>query len=174
MRGNTGLKKQRVLKDIVFVLLLIAIDYFTKQLAVRFLKGQENIVLIKNVLELEYLENFGAAFSSFMGKRGLLVIITALVMLFLVWKLLQLPDERHYFGMRFCILFVFSGALGNFIDRVVSGYVVDFIYFVPIDFPKFNFADICVTCGVVLLGFFCFFYYEEKDLDLLLSLKKKA
>lgn len=168
------MKKQRILKDIVFVLLLVGIDYFTKQLVIRFLKGQENIVLIKNILELEYLENFGAAFSSFMGKRGLLVIITALVMIFLVWKLFQLPDERHFFWMRFCILLVFSGALGNFIDRVANGYVVDFIYFVPIDFPKFNFADICVTCGVILLVFLLFFYYEEKDLDLLLSLKKKA
>lgn len=167
------MRKQRIRKDIVFVLLLIGIDYVTKQLAVRCLKGQESIVLIRGVLELEYLENFGAAFSSLMGRRVLLIVITAAVIVLLIWKLLLLPDEKHYFRMRFSILLLLGGALGNFIDRVISGYVVDFIYFVPIDFPKFNFADICVTCGVILLGLLLFFYYEEKDLDLLLSFKSR-
>lgn len=123
-------------------------------------------------MELEYFENFGAAFSSLIGKRGLLIAVTSLVIFFLLWKLFRLPDEKRFFEMRFCICLLTGGAVGNLIDRVARGYVVDFIYFVPIDFPKFNFADMCVTGGVALLAVLLFFYYEEKDLDLLLSFKK--
>lgn len=171
-RNDKTMKMRRRVSGMVTVLLLIGIDYATKLFAIRYLKGHENAVIVKNVLELEYFENFGAAFSSLIGKRILLIAVTLLVVSFLIWKLSCLPDTGRYAGMRFCILLLIGGAMGNLIDRIARGYVVDFIYFVPIDFPKFNFADMCVTCGVVLLGILLFFYYDEKELDLLLSFKK--
>ncbi len=171
-KSDEKMKIRRRVTDIIICLLLIGFDYITKLLAIRFLKGHQNVILLKNVLELEYFENFGAAFSSFVGRRVLLIAASLLVIIFLLWKWLLLPEGKRYAGMRFCILLLVGGAMGNLIDRIVRGYVVDFIYFVPIDFPKFNFADMCVTCGVVLLGVLLFFYYDEKELDLFLSFKK--
>ncbi len=76
--------------------------------------------------------------------------------------------------MRVCLCLAAGGALGNLIDRIARGYVVDFIYFTPINFPKFNFADICVTGGVIALGVLLMFYYRDEEADFLLSFKGKV
>lgn len=168
------MKRQRNLINIIFILLLTGADQLTKRLIIRSVKGRSNIVLIKGILELEYFENFGAAFNSLVGKRVLLIIMTALLTLFLLWKLFQMPEEKRYFGMRAGLCLIVGGALGNLADRIVRGYVVDFIYFMPINFPKFNFADMCVTGGVILTGALMMFYYKEEEADFLLSLKGKG
>lgn len=151
--------------------LLLVFDQYTKRLAVAHLKGQAPFVLIDRVLEFNYLENTGAAFSSFSGKQTFLILLTALVILLLLWKYVTLPMTSRLLGMRFCMLLILSGAVGNLIDRLINHYVVDFIYFVPIDFPKFNVADIYITVGVALLAVLLFFYYTEEDLDILFRLK---
>ena len=132
------MKKQKekfIISLISFMILclLLLLDQYTKRLAVVHLKGQAPFVLIDRVLEFNYLENTGAAFSSFSGKQTFLILLTALVILLLLWKYVSLPITRRFFGMRFCILLILSGAVGNLIDRVINRYVVDFIYFVPID-----------------------------------------
>ncbi|MDE6892173.1 MAG: signal peptidase II [Lachnospiraceae bacterium] len=160
--------------NLIFIILLAGADQLTKGLIVSFVKGRGNIVLIKGVLELEYFENFGAAFNSLVGQRILLIFMTSLLILFLLWKLFRSPDEKRYFGMRLCLCLAVGGALGNLIDRIVKGYVVDFIYFTPINFPKFNFADMCVTGGVIALGALMMFYYKEEEVDYLLGIKGKG
>lgn len=167
------LKTRKASMNILFIALLTGTDQFTKFLAVKSLKESDNIVLVKGILELEYFENFGAAFNSLVGKKVLLILLTTLLTAFLLWKLSRLPEEKKYFGMRFCLCLAVGGALGNLTDRITRGYVVDFIYFTPIDFPKFNFADMCVVSGVILLGVLLLFYYEEEDVNLLLSFKRK-
>ena len=152
--------------------LLLLLDQYTKHLAVVRLKGQAPVVLIDRVLEFNYLENTGAAFSSFSGKQTFLILLTTLVILLLLWKYMTLPITRRLLGMRFCILLILSGAVGNLIDRLINRYVVDFIYFVPIDFPKFNVADIYITVGVALLAILLLFYYTEEEMDNLLQLRK--
>lgn len=154
--------------------LLLLLDQYTKRLAVVHLKGQTPFVLIDRVLEFNYLENTGAAFSSFSGKQTFLILLPALVILLLLWKYVTLPITRRLFGMRFCILLILSGAVGNLIDRLLNRYVVDFIYFVPIDFPKFNVADIYITVGVALLAILLFFYYTEEELETLMTLWRKS
>lgn len=74
--------------------------------------------------------------------------------------------------MAVCVLML-SGALGNMIDRVFRGYVIDFIYFSLIDFPVFNMADIYVVCGGILLVIFVFFKYKKEDDFDFLSFRKK-
>lgn len=170
--GNRELKSGKKLINLIFILLLAGADQLTKELIIKSLKGRSNIVLIKGILELEYFENFGAAFNSLVGKRLLLILMTVLLSLFLIWKLFQTPEEKRFFGMRFCLCLAMGGALGNLFDRIVRGYVVDFIYFTPINFPKFNFADMCVTGGVILLGVLLLFYYKEEEADFLLSFKR--
>lgn len=158
------MKLGKVAAGAVAVAALTGIDQLTKWLVVKGLKGKENLVLIPDVLELEYYENFGAAFSSFMGMRQLLIVFTGLLSVFLIWKWLCLPKEKRFLGLHIGLMLVIGGALGNLADRVIRGYVVDFIYFVPIDFPKFNFADICVVCGTALIFVLLMFYYKEEEL----------
>ena len=73
--------------------------------------------------------------------------------------------ERRYLVLRILAVLIVAGAIGNFIDRLRLGYVVDFFYFCLIDFPIFNVADIYVTVSTFVLLFVMFFYYKEEDLD---------
>ena len=157
----------------IFAILLVALDQIGKAHIVKYLKGHENIVWIKNVFELEYLENTGAAFSSFMGKQGFLITLTVLVLAFCIFEFLRIPDGKHFGGLRFAFLLLIAGAIGNMIDRVKQGYVVDFFYFVPINFPRFNVADIYVTCSVPLLIILMFFFYKDEETEFLFKFKKK-
>lgn len=150
---------------------LLLADQYTKCLAISHLKWQKPFVIISRVLEFSYLENTGAAFSSFAGKQTLLICLTTVVTLLLLWKYLTLPDGKRFVPMRLCMLLILSGAVGNLIDRVSRNYVVDFIYFVPIDFPKFNVADIYITVGVAVLAFLLFFRYSDEDMEALLSFR---
>ena len=155
----------------IFVMVLI--DQISKLMAIRYLKGQSNFLIIKDILELEYLENRGAAFGSFDGKRIFLVLFTVLLTLLIAYRLICLPIEKRYTGMKICLVAVISGALGNLLDRVFRGYVVDFIYFVPINFPKFNIADSYIVVALISLMLLLFTYYHENETEFLLSLKKR-
>lgn len=165
------MKTQKALISMVFIIFLAGTDQLTKLFAVRILKGSGSIPVIKDMIELEYYENFGAAFNSFVGKTNLLVLSTGLLIVFLIWKLAQTLEERRYLGMSFCLCLLIGGAIGNLIDRLAKGYVVDFIYCAFLDFPKFNFADMCVTGGTVLLGILLMVYYCGADVDFLLSFR---
>ena len=168
------IQKRHLLLSIIALCSLLLAGQYTKQLAVSHLKGQEPFVLLEHVLEFSYLENTGAAFSSFMGRQAFLIALTTFVIVLLLWKYLTLPAGRRYVPMRICMLLILSGALGNLIDRVSNRYVVDFIYFVPIDFPKFNVADIYITVGVAILAVLLFFYYKEEELEGLFTIRPKS
>lgn len=166
---------QKKLYPIVTAFLLIFIDQAVKFLAAEHLKGKSDYPLISGILEFSYLENTGAAFSSFMGKQGFLITLTTVAMLFLILKYLQIPKTGNYryFPIKASLLLIISGGIGNLIDRLLNGYVIDFIYFVPIDFPKFNVADCYVCIGMAFFAYFCFFYYKDDELDFLFTLRLK-
>lgn len=96
-------------------------------------------------------------------------------MLFLILKYAQIPEKKsnHYFPMKAALLLIISGGIGNLADRILNGYVIDFIYFVPIDFPKFNVADCYVCIGMAFFAYLCFFFYKDEELDFLFTLKQK-
>lgn len=167
--------KKSLLRIIYLVVaaLMVALDYVSKAHIVKYLKGRENIVWIKNVFELEYLENTGAAFSSFLGKQGFLIGLTSVVLLACIIEFLRIPEGKRYAGLRISFLLLIAGAIGNLIDRVKQGYVVDFFYFVPVNFPRFNVADIYVTLSVPLLIILVFVVYKEEETDFLFNFKKK-
>lgn len=152
---------------------MVAIDQISKYFAVIKLKGHENAVWIKNVFELQYVENDGAAFSSFSGKQGFLLVVTIAVMLFVIFEFIRIPDGKRYAWLRIDFLMIVAGALGNMIDRVRQGYVVDFFYFVPINFPRFNVADIYVTLAMPLLIILLFFVYKDNETEFLFKFRKK-
>lgn len=153
--------------------LMVAVDQISKYFAVINLKGRENAVWIKNVFELQYVENDGAAFSSFSGKQGFLLVVTIAVMLFVIFEFIRIPDGKRYAWLRIDFLMIVAGALGNMIDRVRQGYVVDFFYFVPINFPRFNVADIYVTLAMPLLIILLFFVYKDNETEFLFKFRKK-
>ena len=152
-------------RAILFAAILLIFDQITKYLAVIHLKGKNPAILIQNVFELQYLENHGAAFSMLEGKNWFFIPLTIAFLLVIAFLYLRIPKTKKYFWLRAVAILFCAGALGNFIDRVRQGYVVDFFYFSLINFPIFYVADIYIVVGTILLILLIFFYYKEEDLD---------
>ena len=128
---------------------LIAVDLLTKLAASKL--GSREVVLIPGVLSLSYIENRGAAFGIMQGRQWLLIVISAVMIAAAVVFYIRRIRDIQYRYLRVLIVFLVAGALGNMIDRIMLGYVRDFIYFKLIDFPVFNVADIYVTVSAVLI-----------------------
>lgn len=146
-----------VVITLVAVAVLVAIDQLTKWWAVGALANGTVIPVWPEVFELRYTENRGAAFGMLQNHQWLFVIATIALVAIIAALLYSGKLPRHALVTAACVLII-AGGIGNLIDRTVSGYVVDFLYFRLIDFPIFNFADICVTggaiAGIVYLLFF--------------------
>lgn len=148
--------------------LLILADQLTKFWALEQLHNANQVIpVIDGVFELRYLENRGVAFGMMQGQTWLFVPVTLVVAVFLIVMLFRSPMRNNkLFG--FSAAMVIAGAIGNLIDRVAYGYVIDFLYFKLIDFPIFNFADCCVVVGACLLFiYFVFGMKEYEELPLL-------
>lgn len=156
-----SISKTNIMYFIMFVLLTF-IDQWSKLAAFRYLQGQ-SITLIPNVLELRYLENKGAAWGIMQNQTGLLLAITAVVLVVIGYAFYRIPSTKHFGLFRFCLVLLSAGALGNFIDRIFHHYVVDFIYFSLIDFPVFNFADCLVCISAVMILYCLLFKYKDED-----------
>ena len=164
----------KYIKAIVSIIVLTAIDQITKFLAVRYLMEGGPIVLIDGVFELRYLENRGSAFGLMQNQRIFFIIITIIIVGIFVWLYCKLPDTRRMRWLHLICIGIISGALGNFIDRFINGYVVDFFYFKLINFPIFNVADIYVTVSAAVLIVLGVFYYKEDDYKFLTVRKNKS
>ncbi len=152
-----------VVIGVVFFVLLTFFDQLTKRWAVLHLCGQEPIVLIRNVFQLQYLENHGAAFGILQGRKGLFIALTLIVLAVIAYLYVRIPYTRRYRLLRALIVFIAAGAVGNFIDRVSQDYVVDFFYFKLIHFPIFNVADCFVTVSVIILLVDLIFWMKDED-----------
>lgn len=148
-----------VLFYILIPLFAVVLDQFTKYLTVEYLKPVGEIALIPEVFHLEYVENRGAAWGAMQGQMLFFYVVTAVM---LVGMVLALHENwvRGSFG-RTVVLLLIGGTLGNFIDRVRLGYVVDMFSFTLIDFPVFNVADIFLTCGCGALFVYLIFFDEK-------------
>lgn len=167
-------KARQLIFFVAGLIVSIGFDQWTKALAVAKLKGKEPFVLIDGVFEFYYSENRGAAFGIMQGKQILFFIITAAVLLVVILALVRMPAFRRYLPLTACLFLLASGAVGNMIDRVSQGYVVDFLYFKLIDFPIFNVADCYVVIATFLLIILAFFVYSEEELSFLSSKKGRA
>ena len=152
---------------------LVWFDQWTKQLAKLYLENQPPKVLLDSIFELQYLENRGAAFGMLQGKQFFFLVIAAVVLCASALLLARVPLTRRFLPLTGCAMLICSGAIGNMIDRVSRGYVVDFFYFKLINFPIFNVADCYVTVAAFLLIALIFFYYKEEELSWF-TLKKGA
>lgn len=146
---------------VIATLLMIALDQIVKYWAFTSLKLQSSIPLIENVFHLTYVENRGAAFSLFaqLDSRWIFVSLAVgvTIAIFIVLRINYLQTGLG----RWSLVLVAAGALGNAIDRVVHGFVVDLFDFRLINFPVFNVADIFICVGGAL--FVIYFMFQHKD-----------
>ena len=134
----------------LFALLITAADQITKYLTVTNIPLFGHVDLLPGVVGLTYVQNTGAAFSALQGMQWLFVLIFAVLTVLVLWEYFKKPLPFTKLE-RWCIAAVYGGGLGNMIDRVRLGYVVDMIRTEFMDFPVFNVADCFITCGCILL-----------------------
>ena len=134
----------------IFAAGIVAADQFTKFLTVANIALYEDVPFIPGLLQLTYVQNTGAAFSSFEGQQWMFALVFAAFTLGILWEYFKKPMGFSTFE-RWCIAAVYGGGLGNMIDRVRMGYVVDMLETTFIEFPVFNVADCFISCGCIAL-----------------------
>lgn len=142
------------MKSIILIAILVFIDQISKIWTVVSLKGNAPITIINGVFELTYVENTGVAFGIFANREYgsiLLSVFTGLVFLFILYFRYKLPLTKKYDTIRFVLSFLIAGALGNLIDRIRLGYVIDMLHFYWFEFPVFNLADSYIVVSTIVL-----------------------
>ena len=129
---------------------IVAADQITKYLTVANIALYEDVPFLPGLLQLTYVQNTGAAFSSFEGQQWLFALIFVVLTGLIFWEYFKKPMGFTTFE-RWCIAAIYGGGLGNMIDRVRLGYVVDMIETTFMEFPVFNVADCFITCGCIAL-----------------------
>lgn len=153
----------KYVKAAAAVFILVLLDQWSKSMAVLHLKNTDGISLIPGIFRLHYLENRGSAFGMMQNQKIFFVVFTIIALVIIMLIYTRIPDQKRMLPLKWIAVFVYAGAIGNFIDRIRQSYVVDFFYFELIDFPIFNVADIYVTVSAFLLIFLVLFYYKDED-----------
>ena len=151
---------------IAAVVILILLDQGTKLWALASLKPIHNMTLVEGFMDLTFVENRGVAFGMFSGQRWFILLLTGIIAVGLIWFYVTMSKKKEYFPLRVSLVLVLSGAIGNIIDRLFRGYVVDFFEFTFFEWPVFNVADIYVVVGVILLALMIIFVVKDEDLEL--------
>ncbi len=153
--------KQNILKILILssiILLCTGCDLSTKWLAKQHLEHARPVTIIQNLVELRYTENEAIAFSMLLSveskiRKWIIYSLSLVALSFL--SILTWQVRNDSFWWLISLMLIFSGALGNLLERIARGYVVDFIHLHFRDqwsWPIFNVADILITCGAILLG----------------------
>ena len=144
----------------LFVVLAVVADQLTKLWVVANIPLHTQMNAIPGLFHLTYVQNTGAAFSSFQGQRWLFALVFAVFTVAVIW---EFSKKRLPFSgfERWCVAAIFAGGLGNMIDRVRLGYVVDMIAVDFINFPVFNVADCFITCGCIALMVSLIFFNKQ-------------
>lgn len=137
-----------VILNLVCVAALVGIDQAIKLWATQYLAPVEAITVIPHVVELRFVLNQGMAFSLLSGKQLFLIIATSAALLAVAYGLFFRSRGKRL--QQAALVLVLGGGIGNLIDRVLNGEVVDYINLLFMRFAVFNFADICVCVGVAL------------------------
>ena len=143
------------------LLVMIAGDQALKGWTVSHLELGESTPFIPAIMQLTRVHNYGAAWSSLSGKTVLLIAVTA-VMMIAVAVLLIRRVVRHPLGVAACLL-ILGGGIGNIIDRIRLGYVVDMFDLLLFSYPVFNLADCFVVVGAILGTVYYLWIYEKFD-----------
>ena len=136
---------------IAIILFAIFLDQYSKYLVIADIKPIDTLPLIPDVFHLTYVENTGAAFSLMTNKQIFLILMTLIFIGVLIYFLIKIPDTRENRIINISLAFIIGGAAGNLLDRLRLNFVVDFLDFRVIKFAIFNFADVFVVCGSIIL-----------------------
>ena len=151
-------RKTSLISFILILLIFVTLDRATKVWAQNTIFSEADTF---GIVRFTLVHNQGAAFGIGQGKQGLFIVIAAVILaIIILWLLIA----KYHGKLEVLSLgLVASGAIGNVVDRVEYGYVVDFFDFTFIDFPVFNVADICVVVGVILFVLSILFFFPEQD-----------
>lgn len=135
---------------IILTILVILVDFFSKYMVSKLMTINETINLIDNFFRITYVKNTGAAFSIFSNNTILVIIISVIVIGFLLFYIYKNKGNNKLENVSYA--FILGGAISNLIDRLVYGYVIDFLDFeiLSYDAPIFNLADTFIVIGVIL------------------------
>ena len=139
---------------------IVAADQLTKYLVVANIPLGGTVPVLPGIVRLTYVQNNGAAFSMLQDQQWLFALIFVLFAAAIIWEFSKKRLPFTTFD-RFCIAAIFAGGLGNMIDRLRLGYVVDMIATEFMDFPVFNVADCFITCGCIVLMVHLIFFNKE-------------
>lgn len=148
----------------LFYLLVVGIvilDRLSKILAVKYLEPIGTYPLIENIFHLTFAKNDGAAFSILSNKQLFLIIVTAVVICFILGLLYKSVTTGASPWLSLALALISGGAIGNWIDRIVYNYVVDYFEFRFINFAIFNVADVFIVCGTALMCYLVIFKNVE-------------
>lgn len=145
----------------LFIAGLVVIDQLVKWWTVATFSLNTGAGFIPKLVSFYYIHNDGAAWGMLSGQMGLFTVITVLVIGVLLFMLHREGKDHPLSAM--AISLILAGAVGNFIDRLRFGYVVDMFRLEFIDFPIFNVADAWLTLGVILMFVYLFFFEDKKD-----------
>mgnify|MGYP004509719547 FL=1 len=147
------------------VVSLVSLDQYTKSIILNYFELYQSKTIIDGFFSLTYVQNFGAGFSIMQNARTTFLIITPICLVGFTYLFIKSNDKLS----KTALLLMISGTIGNFIDRIVRVYVVDFLDFIIFgwDFPIFNVADIFLTIGVCL--YIIALIKEEKDAKIKLN-----
>lgn len=139
---------------IIVCVLLIVIDQIIKFLTIKYILPVGSVRVIEKFFYLTYVENRGAAFGFLEGARWFFIIITIVILIIGGLYYIKMPKSKFSMLTKISIIMIASGAIGNAIDRIFRGYVVDLFHFIfwGYSFAVFNFADILVVCGTILFA----------------------
>lgn len=144
-----------------FSLLIIGLDQLFKELAIKYLSPIATKPIIQDVFHLTYVENKGAAFGILRGKTPFLIILTLVVIIAVVVMILRNKVKNNFF--LWSLALIIGGGVGNLIDRIVRGYVIDYLDTRFINFAVFNFADCCVVIGTIMVMIYLLFIDGKKQ-----------
>lgn len=139
---------------------IVVLDQLTKYLTVANIRLFGNVPFLPGVVRLTYVQNTGAAWSMFSGMQWLFVAVFVIFTALIIYEYFKKPMPFTKFE-RFCIAAIYGGGVGNMIDRLRLGYVVDMIETEFINFPVFNVADCFITCGCIALMVSLFFFNKK-------------
>lgn len=150
-----------MLVNVVLAVAILLLDQFTKYLTVIFVKPVASVPIIQDAIHLSYVENRGAAFSILQDQRWFFIVTTTILLFGILFILHQKKEMPRLY--RFSLVMIMGGALGNFYDRVVHGFVIDMIDFRIINYAIFNVADCFVVTGTILLCIYILFWDKKGE-----------
>ena len=139
---------------------LVVIDQVIKYFVSAYLQPVGSVSVIDNLFSLTYVENKGVAFGMFSDMRWVFVALTSVLLAFIIFYMFKKRPKGKFFYI--CAALIIGGGIGNLIDRIFYGYVIDYLSlsFFP---PVCNFADYCITAGTIMLVIYLLFFSDVLD-----------